>query len=131
MGGRKHNMKRPTILGLTAAAIVMALVLAWMVQSKQAPDLKLVDSGWIEDSESGYSIYMTFVPEGLPEDGLKAYEASILAICNLMAPEVVAYVRQKSGKAEPNSIVVKIEYGGFISTRYKATLPYQNGKCLT
>lgn len=91
--------------------------------------LRLIDAGSVTNSSSGFGVFMKFEPEEMPKAGLRSLEPMLLAVCNEMGPQVVALVKNKSGEAEPNKIVIIVRSGGMIGTQLKVIYDWGDGGC--
>lgn len=89
-----------------------------------------MDAGWRQSTRDGKGVYLTFVPERVPEGGLKAFGEGLLDICNQMAPDLADSVWEQLGKSDPNFVIVEIRTPGFLHSSFRSTFKYQDRKCL-
>jgi hypothetical protein len=103
-------------LGLLLIAAIGWAVLSATDRAPGEAKLRLVDTGWLSDSKTGEGVYMTFEADALPPGGIKDFGESIASICNQFVGTAIPFVSEKTGKQNPQSVVITIKHGGIVGT---------------
>jgi len=101
-------------------AVLLALTALAGPARAEEINYKLVDTGVASEPKLGQGIEMRFTAESFPEGGMTgpALAEHMQLMCTQFAPQIIPFVREKSGIAEFSFLAVRVSVGGRFLGRY-------------